>query len=86
MINDYENSESYRSFIDRVTGDDELFEGLKGVFSEEEELRLLKVSLECWLKSGEITQSEVIADGSTEYIEEFGLQHLVSGGWTPLQK
>ncbi len=56
--------------------------------SEEEGDKLLKNLLICLLNSKDFTQEELMSldRNSAEYIEEFGLQHLVSGGWTPLKK
>lgn len=85
MCNTYENSQSYKDFIDRISMPDGLFKGMEGCFSDEYELELLKSSFELRLKSCKVTQRQLIDEDSAEYIEQFGLQHLVSGGWTPLK-
>ena len=56
--------------------------------TEEEEDELLYFTLEHWLKRKKLTQEEILSyDVDTaKFIEQFNLQHLVYGGWTPLQK
>ncbi|MBQ7529084.1 hypothetical protein IJT10_04195 [bacterium] len=56
--------------------------------SEEEQDELLKITLTYMLKSDDFTQKELVDldKDFPKYIEQFGLQHLVSGGWVPLQE
>lgn len=62
------------------------------IFTEEQEDCLLKVVIQHWLERGGITQKQILAEDAekgtnvAEFIERFGLQHLVAGGWTPVSR
>lgn len=56
--------------------------------SEEEQDELFRGALVCLLNAKNFTQKELVDldKDLPKYIEQFGLQHLVSGGWVPLQE
>ena len=79
--------DQYEAFMDRIS--EPLNDGQIHL-TEKGEDELLRTVLSDWLKMKKVTQEDVLSedDGieTAEFIEKFGLQHLVSGGWTPLKK
>ena len=81
------NSQYEKDFMDRIS--EPLNDG-QVRFNDGEIDYLLRNILRCWLEYNMVTQKDVLSEKEgieiAKFIEEFGLQHLVSGGWTPLKK
>ena len=81
------NSQYEKDFMDRIS--EPLNDGQIHL-TEKGEDELLRNILRCWLEYNMVTQKDVLSEKEgieiAKFIEEFGLQHLVSGGWTPLKK